>query len=266
MKITDAGLRSIGDSCHSLLYLDISKAKSVSDVGIACIATGCPQIKTIKYHGLYLLADPRMSAPKKGENVEAWQSIVGIASVGQYSNKIENLDLSGCFRLNVGILSYVSGMTTLKSLNLMGCNQVSSDALTAVGRKCKNLEEINFSDCGKSVNGDVMSAFAVNCPNMKIISLARSLNVRGSAIKAIAEFKKLEKLDLTGCVNLTDLMLIPITEIDKVLPLRTLILVNIPKVSDTTLSFVANGCPNLLLFGFKGTAITRFAVSAVKDR
>lgn len=68
-RITDAGLRSIGEGCHSLQYLDISQAKGVSDVGITSIASGCPKIKTVKYHGLYFLADPRLSAPKKGEKV-----------------------------------------------------------------------------------------------------------------------------------------------------------------------------------------------------
>jgi len=198
--------------------------------------------------------------------VEAWQTIVGVAALAQYSLELENLDLSGCFRLNNAIKSHLSGMTTLKSLNLMGCNQIAVDAFIAVGRHCIHLEDINFSDCGKTVNGKVMETFSKFCKKIRIIHLARLPNIKSTAMKAISEFDNLEKLDLTGCDSLTDIMLLPITELGKVDELRSLSIVNVTRATDATLSWVANGCPNLLTFAFKGTSITKPSVSAVRDR
>ena len=48
--------------------------------------------------------------------------------------------------------------------------------------------------------------------------------------------------------------------------LRHLIINNIPKLTDTTLSWVANGCYNLSIFSFKGTAITKPGTKAVRDK
>jgi hypothetical protein len=78
IQLTDAAIRSIGNNCHSLKSLDISHAQLVSDVGIAQVAFGCPDLKTIKCNGLFYLSDPRIPPPKKGSKLEAWEAVVGI--------------------------------------------------------------------------------------------------------------------------------------------------------------------------------------------
>lgn len=265
-RLTDAGLRSLGEHCHSLRSLDLSHAKLISDVGIAQIAFGCPELRKLKCHGLFYLSDPRLAAPKKGEKAEPWQTTIGIAAIAENAIKLEEADLSGCFRLNLVLQKYVSSLRFLKVVNLMGCNQTTTEALVALAKGCKALEDLTLTDCGKSVNATSMEAFGTYCKNIKTLVLSRCLSLDGKAIAGVAMCEKLEKLDLSGCTTLTDLRLLPITEIENVVQLRHLNIINNPKLTDSTVSWVANGCPELIIFAFRGTSISRQAARAVQDK
>ena len=208
MQITDAGLRTLGSSCHALKSIDISHAKTVTDVGLSSLSVGCPKLQQIKLHGVFLLADPRLSAPKKGAKLEAWQAVIGVAALSENCPELTNLDISGCFRLNITLHQYVSSFKQLRVLNLAGCNQCMTESLVAIARGCAEIEELNLSDCGKVVNNISIQAFASNCRNLRVLTLCRCINMAGGAIKAISTLEKLEKLDLTGCRNLKDSMLI----------------------------------------------------------
>ena len=63
------------------------------------ISAGCPRLSSLTVSNLYLLADPSLSAPKKGAKIEAWQSVVGVAALDMHCKLVKHLNLSGCFRL-----------------------------------------------------------------------------------------------------------------------------------------------------------------------
>ena len=199
-------MRSLGNNCHTLTHLDISHAKLVSDVGLASISNGCPQLTHLYLHALYLLADPKLGAPKKGEKAEAWQSVVGTAALAKFAPLLENLNISGCFRLNVSIKRHISTFKHLKILNMSGCNQVSKESMVSLTIGCPLLEEVNFSDCGKYINNAVMISMAEHCKNVRILTLNRLDGIKGQAVKAISNFDKLERLELSGCRSITDLI------------------------------------------------------------
>ena len=71
---------------------------------------------------------------------------------------------------------------------------------------------------------------------------------------------------LHAIMNVCMSRLLPISEVDKVKDLRHLVINNIPKLTDTTLSWIANGCYNLSIFSFKGTSITKPGTKAVRDK
>jgi hypothetical protein len=45
-------MRSIGSACHSLVYIDVSHAKMVTDVGVASMSSGCPALRHVKFQGV----------------------------------------------------------------------------------------------------------------------------------------------------------------------------------------------------------------------
>lgn len=252
----------------------MSNDKYVSDVGVASIASGCRDLEFLRCTSLYLLADPRIG-PKKKKDINAmplkkqeepWQSVIGIAAVAKYCLKLQTLDVTGCFRLNTVLLRQVpKGLLHLKVLNLTGCNQAETESLIAVGKACRLIEELTLNDCGDAVTTPVLDAFCTTCLNLRVVEVARCANVRGGAIRAISHCEKLEKLDLSGCKSLSDVMMLPICEVDKVLNLHYLYMIDIPKLTDTGLAWISMGCTSLRVFSFKGTEFSKVAIKSVKD-
>ena len=256
----------------------------MSDVGIASISSGCPNLTHWTCSGLYLLADPRLtpllkksttttvgrrkgSAGAKEENdCEAWNALIGIAALSKKCPDMTSLDVSGCFRLNHVLRKNLArGLLKLKKLSLVGCNQAESASFIGIAEGCVLLEEINLSDCGPAVTTAVMQAFARHCKGLRVIEVARCENIRGGAIKAISMCECLEKLELSGCTSLVDSSMLPLCEVDKVPQLKSLYILDIPTLTDTSLAWISTGCTMLTVLCFKGTSITRQSCRAVKD-
>ncbi len=266
-KISDAGMRSLSTHCLALTSLDISQAKLVTDVGVANISAGCLKLKRLALVGLYLMCDPRLIVNvKKGEKLEAWQSIIGIQAVAQHSEHLEELDITGCFRLNKSIRSFLSRIGTLKKVNFTGCNQMATESLVDFAKGCVLVEDITLTDCGECVNDKSVTAIAKHCKQLHTFVAQRCLEIRTGAIASLSKVKNLIKLDLSACKSLTDIMMLPLTELDKVDNLKTLIIVNCPLLTDTTLAWFASKTQNIQLMAVKGSAITKHGVQAVRDR
>jgi hypothetical protein len=171
LKITDAGLRSLGNVCHTLSSINISHAKLVSDIGLASLSVGCPKLKSLSCSGVFQLADPRITAGK-GAKAASWETVLGVAAVAKHCLEIDRLDLSGCFRLNMGIQRHISCLVKLKVLLLSGC-PVSSEAIVAVSQNCPLLTEINLSDCGKGIDGACLKHLASNCKVLQVVCLGK---------------------------------------------------------------------------------------------
>jgi hypothetical protein len=265
--VSDAGLRSLGNKCHSLTSLNVSQALLVSDVGLNSVSSGCPNLKKLICGGQYLLSDPRLSAPKKNAGkAEAWQSVMGVAALAMHCPNLEEIDLTGSFRLNLSIKHNLSSLKNLKNVCLKGCNQVETESLISLAKNCKLIEDLNLSDCGKAVCNSSIQAFASNCINLKNVILHRCEQVRTGAIKGLSRCEKLVKLDLTGCRSLKDIMLLSLTEVNTVPALKTLILVGNRLITDATLAWLASKDQNVLLLAVLGTGITKASVLAVRDR
>lgn len=258
----------LGSSCHALTSLDISHAKAVSDVGISSLAKGCPALKTLKCHGLFLLTDPSLAAASTstGKHLEPWEEVIGLAALAGLCPNLEVVDASGCFRLNRVLQSYFPKLTQLKSLNLKGCNHCSSNALMTLAAGMHLLETLVLSDCGKAVNNKVLQAFAQHCPLITILEICRCDEVKEGAIKAASSMSKLNRLDLAGCKSLTDSMLVHLTHVERLLELRYLDLTNCPRVGDSFLAWMSMKHHKLLHLCMQGSAVTRKALMSVRDR
>lgn len=247
-------------------------------MGIANIANGCPLLREIACRGLYLLADPRCNPVGKLKNSslstgttrkdssEPWKASIGVAALSRKCQQLAILDLSNCFRLNQVLQKNLSqSLRQLKTLILVGCNQAESTAFLSISESCLDLEEINFSDCSDAITTPVIQSFCLNCRFLRIIVLARCVKLKGNAIKSISTCQHLEKLDLSGCTGLSDSTLLSLCETASVPVLKSLYLLDIPTLSDTSLAWIATGCNSLQLLCLKGTNITLQACKAVAD-
>jgi hypothetical protein len=206
----------------------------------------------------------KTNLPKK---LEIWEESIGIVALVQACPLISNLDLSGCFRLNRVLGKAVSKLSQLRVLNLKGCNQILPQSLIHLfnANHLSLLEDLNLTDCVKGVTNDVLITLTNNCLKLKILNLVRCHEITGKGVKAIANMKLLEKLDLTGCKLLNDSRMVYIVSSDKLTHLQYLDCKDIPKLGDSFLAWMSMKNHCLLSFALKGTAVTQKGLYSVKD-
>jgi F-box/leucine-rich repeat protein 2/20 len=116
-----------------------------------------------------------------------------------------NATLEGCQNFHKNTLhSLLRNNDKLVNLNLTGLNAVSNVSCQIISESCPQLEALNISWCEK-VNASGVKSVVEGCPRLKDLRVGeiRGFNSIDTA-EAIFKTNNLERLVLTGCVELTD--------------------------------------------------------------
>eukprot|EP00808_Paulinella_micropora_P009917 g6203.t1 len=98
--------------------------------------------------------------------------------------------------------------SSLRSLELGGCEQVSDVALEAVGKSCSQLEEIGLSNVTK-ITDKGLRALAMGCPALSAIDLCGCYQVTDLGIHYLAvRCRRLTQLILDRCKRIGDAALL----------------------------------------------------------
>ena len=252
--------------CHSLITVNVSRDKLVSDIGISSLAVGCPKLISVVCDHLFLLTDPRLlpCQVSKGSKLSGGlSSVVGVAALAQFCPHLQRLSLIGCFQINTGIQKHLSTLKFLKEINLTGCNKISKLSLIQLSQSCVSLESINLTDCGSEVDNLVLDSIGNGCKLLQNLVLARCGNF--SCLKALSRCEFLTNLDLSGCSSITDLSLLPLCEDHAAPRLSQLHLVDIKAITSSSMAWIAFGCKKLILLSIKGTRIDSHSARAVRE-
>ncbi|XP_048583143.1 F-box/LRR-repeat protein 2-like [Nematostella vectensis] len=186
-RITDVGLKYVGMRCQNLKIINISECFSLTDAGFLELTQNCSNIEALTF----------VQPPKT-------VTIHGLRS-------IENLK-------------------RLRELNISQCAAVSDEFLFALGQSCICLTSLNIEACGPAITDAGLQSLAP-CFQLKklVISyldevthdfinhLGQNINLQTFIVRAcpgftdegvkctLRFFKDLEHLDLSGCLNITDM-------------------------------------------------------------
>ena len=127
------------------------------------------------------------------------------------SGQIQTAHLFRCWRLtDRGIASFVKhNGSTLRTLELSGCSELTDGSLRAIGRFCNYLRELDLTRCVR------ISDVGVNhllVSKLEVLLLYADAQLSKSSYEAIASMSRLRRLDLCGHENLDSLSLIAILE------------------------------------------------------
>ncbi|XP_068595861.1 uncharacterized protein fbxl9 [Brachionichthys hirsutus] len=130
----------------------------------------------------------------------------------KHQPNLQKLDISACPRLtNRAVEAVVLGLKTLTHLSLSHDWRITEDGLTDL-LSVSSLRSLDLSEC-LHINGTEMvnslERFGVARAQLETLSLKRCPYIRDSTVFSLAQFfgNTLRELDLTSCVNVTDLSL-----------------------------------------------------------
>jgi hypothetical protein len=197
---TDATLRVIGQHCPRLSSLILRKASTFTDIGLSCIAVGCPSLRTL---------DVRDTA---GRITDA-----GVCAIAARCSTLTHLDVSytrgkvtdaglaaiaaGCPALESLAASWVENRfseladfsASSASLSASFCAAPLSQGITDVGirsvaLRCPRLTHLDVSRTHGAITDASIELIAENCPRLTHLDLSASDGkVTDSAVIAIAK-------------------------------------------------------------------------------
>lgn len=152
----------------------------------------------------YLCTHPAQVVDLKGWHVS--QSIFAIIkSDCNSSSKV--LILDDVVGLSEECFESIRGLSQLRNISLQRINNCPiTGAIAQVLGSFKLLKNLNMNDC--QISAEVCVIISQTCSNVKTLSLVRCNGINDSGLHALGQmiqrFRKLEKIDLTGCPDIGD--------------------------------------------------------------
>ncbi|KAK9734331.1 hypothetical protein RND81_04G132200 [Saponaria officinalis] len=232
-ELRDAAAAAVAEG-RSLERLFLGRCKLITDIGIGCIAVGCPKLKVVSLKwclgvgdlGVGLLAvkckdlksldlsylpitSKCLPAILKLQHLEelVLEGCFGIdddslATLKQESKSLKILDMSSIQNVShVGLSSLTNGIGCLQQLTLAYGSSVTLDLARSLQRLSK-LQSIKLDGCAITCSG--LQAIGNGCVSLRELSLSKCTGVTDDGLSSIVrKHQELEKLDITCCRKIT---------------------------------------------------------------
>ncbi|XP_062181971.1 F-box/LRR-repeat protein 3-like isoform X2 [Phragmites australis] len=215
--VTDMGLGCVAVGCPDLRDLSLKWCLGVTDLGIQLLALKCKKLRTLNLSYTMITKDCFPAIMKLPDlEVLELMGCVGIdddalCSLEKDRNKsLQVLDISNCQNVTeVGVSSLVKSTPNLLELNLSHCCPVTPSLVSGFQRIAK-LRTLKLEGCKFMADG--LKAIGRSCVSIMELSLSRSSGVTDTELSfVVSRLKNLLKLDITCCRNITDVSLAAIT-------------------------------------------------------
>lgn len=165
-----------------------------------------------------------------------------------------HLNMRDCEHLKRPAFTSVSECRNIQDLNLSGCLGLDDDAMTTVVKGCKILLYLNVSHT--NLTDGALRAVAKYCLNLQFLSLAfdGKFSDRGLHYLATGKCaKKLEYIDLSGCLQITPLGFQNLA--NGCTNLTSLILNEFPTLLDDSITIMTEKCHKIHTVSFLGSPL-----------
>ncbi|KAL6905992.1 hypothetical protein ACP4OV_003593 [Aristida adscensionis] len=222
VDLGDAAAAEVARMRH-LRRLSLSRCKALTDMGLGCVAVGCPDLRELSLKWCLGVTD------------------MGVGLVALKCKQLRSLDLSYTMITRQSFRSIMM-LPNLEVLSLLGCVGIDDDALGGLEDVCnKSLQVLDISNC-QNVTDLGVSSIVKAIPNLLELNLSYCWTVTPSMVSSFQRIAKLQTLKLEGCKLMAD----GLKAIGRsCVSLRELSLSKCSGVTDTELSFVVSRLKNL---------------------
>lgn len=188
-KLTDTGLIVIAQSCSNLRGLHLCGCKLVTDELLLALSRNCPRLEELGLSGCHNVTDSGLSTLVNG------------------CRRLRFLDLSKCSMIGDEGVSQIarSSSSSLRTLKLMDCLNVSEQSIYALANSCESLETLVLGGCRNVSEESVKAIVAASSSSIKNLRVDWCLDVGDSAVRCIlSRCRSLAALDISCCDKVTD--------------------------------------------------------------
>lgn len=196
---------------ENLRNVTLYKSNQLTDVMLKTLGERCPNIHQLTIHMCANVTDTGIKAVTKPQKELAVLELRKLASfTGKglehlKSPKLKSLDLRGCNAVTTEAVETVTrNNPTISHLILHDCGQLSPNVFAFIAKTLKhNMEEID--GCPRPMSDENVIALARFCPNLKSLNLLGGSKVTGNALLELSQgCVRLEALDLSYCYGLQE--------------------------------------------------------------
>ncbi|KAL1543626.1 F-box/LRR-repeat protein 3-like [Salvia divinorum] len=207
-SITDIGIGCIAVGCRKLKFLSLKWCLGVGDLGVGLIAVKCQDIRSLDLSFLPITNKclTQVLELKRLEDL-VLEGCFGIdddslAALNQGCKSLETLDMTSCQKVShVGLSSLTTATASLRQLILSYGSRVDL-ALADSLQKLSMLQSIKLDGCKVTCSG--LKAIGNWCVSLSEISLSKCLGVTDEGLSSlVTKHKDLRKLDITCCRKIT---------------------------------------------------------------
>lgn len=207
-SITDIGIGCIAVGCRKLKFLSLKWCLGVGDLGVGLIAVKCQDLRSLDLSFLPI-TNKCLSQILELQHLEdlVLEGCFGIdddslAALKQGCKSLETLDMSSCQKVShVGLSSLTSATASLRQLILSYGSRVDL-ALADSLQKLSMLQSIKLDGCKVTCSG--LKAIGNWCVSLSELSLSKCLGVTDEGLSSlVTKHKDLRKLDITCCRKIT---------------------------------------------------------------
>ncbi|KAB2098523.1 hypothetical protein ES319_A01G244900v1 [Gossypium barbadense] len=178
-ELKDSAMAAVSQA-KNLEKLWLARCKSVTDLGVGCVAVGCRKLKSICLKWCLGVGD------------------LGVGLLAVKCNHICYLDLS-YLPITSKCLSPILKLQHLEDLVLEGCFGIDDDSLAVLKHGCNSLKSLDVSTC-QNISHNGLSSLVSGAVGLQQLTLAHGSPVTSSLGDSLKKFSMLQSVKLDGCL------------------------------------------------------------------
>lgn len=241
-QVTDISLKRICEYLKNLQTLELGGCSNITNNGLLAIARGLRRLRRLNLRSCWYVSDVGMShiAGQSGEaegNLELEH--LGLQDCQRLSDdslkyllagnsKLASINLSFCVSITDSGLKYLARMPSLRELNLRSCDNISDAGMSYLAEGGSRIAALDVSFCDK-IGDQALSHISQGLFNLRSLSLSNCQISDDGVYKITRTLHDVDTLNIGQCSRITDKSLAMIAESFK--NLQYIDLYGLPKIS-----------------------------------
>ncbi|KAK7300856.1 hypothetical protein RJT34_11707 [Clitoria ternatea] len=178
--LNDLAAKAIAEAAN-LERLCLGRCKSITDLGIGCIAVKCSKLRFVGLRWCIRVTD------------------FGVGLIAIKCKEIRSLDLS-YLPITEKCLHHILNLKYIEDLVLEHCLGIDDEGLLTLKACCKSMKMLNLSKC-QNISHIGLTSLTNGAQNLEKLILSYGLAVTTDLAKCLQRFQRLQFVQLDGCVG-----------------------------------------------------------------